>query len=615
MRYVRLSSSLSIFRDTLRFIKNRLRVALYEIKLKDLKMNEEDLEIYTWNETFNDDFNDETFGGGLSSNDNLPSFFTTKPTSNNTYNNKPKKSSSKNPSFRDLWNNDSAMPKAPFVSGSNDWDSSSLAPTQSTYSIFDSIKAPLDESTPLFSLDYQQPQQQFQNDQPKALTLEEVEASLMSTHISEKPSNNQLHQQFQDLNQQLVNNNNNISNDDQQQLLFNQQSQQPLFPPLPSQQTHQEISLQAQAMEKIIRDQEIADLKRRRKATKISSMSNFNHIMTPSDKSYILRMQLSALATADPYTEDFYAQIYSTLMRRQQGVLNVGGMAVSVAGGAGRTGMGAGAAKKMRDQIDKIVRAKREKQEEKSSEDPLVGALGKTSTRINARTPRQVLQVSNESSGQAAQDVLSSLPAGASVGPQPALSKRQCMLQIEKLYDLVLQLEHLRRNQPQQIINNNEINADHEDWLNQYNSIAQDVWNGLHVMEPLELSDPHPFISLLSIPKATKLIPRAVRHFNPQQILTLNTLIIACFGQFLTFCDDSRLVESFLACVVPPFMTMVASGSLRLIAGMLALFVERNNIVSVAQSKVRIKIYLESNFANINHYIKCSLVSHSSLYC
>ena len=189
------------------------------------------------------------------------------------------------------------------------------------------------------------------------------------------------------------------------------------------------------------------------------------------------------------------------------------------------------------------------------------------------------------------------------------------MLQIEKLYDLVLQLEHLRRNQPQQIINNNEINADHEDWLNQYNSIAQDVWNGLHVMEPLELSDPHPFISLLSIPKATKLIPRAVRHFNPQQILTLNTLIIACFGQFLTFCDDSRLVESFLACVVPPFMTMVVSGSLRLIAGMLALFVERNNIVSVAQSKVRIKIYLKSNFANINHYIKCSLVSHSSLYC
>ncbi|TIB59487.1 hypothetical protein E3P78_03531 [Wallemia ichthyophaga] len=355
--------------------------------------------------------------------------------------------------------------------------------------------------------------------------------------------------------------------------------------------------------DQIIRHQELQDLKRRRKAIKISSMSNYNHLMTPSDKSYILRIQLSSLATADPYTDDFYAQIYSILMRKNQGVLNVGGMALSVAAGSTHSGIGIGAAKKLRDQIDKIVRSKRQNQlDDKNNlnqEKSLVGALG-TSTKTNSRAPRQVLQIdsdiSSESTKASAIDVLSSLQKGypissnSSNSPQPPLTRRQCLMASEKLYDHVLALESLARSKPNESPTGQVNEEDHvqstQAWQSQYANHIDAVWKGLRVMEPLELSNPHPFISLIALPKTSKLLPRATRHLDHQQILTINTLIIACFSQLLSLQDScGSFVEAFLSGVVPQFMSMIAGVSLRLVAGMLALFVERNDVVTVAQSK------------------------------
>lgn len=427
-----------------------------------------------------------------------------------------------------------------------------------------------------------------------------LEQSLDRTHISQPavvppPMPVQQMQQMQQM--QQFQHMQHLQQLQQQQI----QPQDAVFPALPSQMESIPTN-HSETMEKIIRDQELQDLKRRRKAIKISAMSNYNHLMTPSDKSYILRMQLSSLATADPYTDDFYAQIYSILMRKNQGVLNVGGMALSVAAGSNQSGMGAGAAKKLRDQIDKIVRSKREKQEDntnkQSQEDYLVGALGKTSSKTNSRAPRQVLQVpSNESTKASAKDVLSSLEKGGFAssllnGPQPALTRRQSLIASEKLYDYVLNLESLRRNQPQPIQPTEE-NPNPEQpyeemslWEQEFNFNVDELWKGLRVMEPLELSNPHPFISLIAITKTSKLLPRAIRHLDQQQVLTINTLMIACFSQYLRFNQDSNLVEAFLSGIVPQFMSMITGVSLRLVAGMLALFVERNDVVQVAQSKV-----------------------------
>ena len=42
--------------------------------------------------------------------------------------------------------------------------------------------------------------------------------------------------------------------------------------------------------------------------------------MTQSDKDFITRIQVSQLVTSDPYTEDFYAQVYGSLLRSRMGV-------------------------------------------------------------------------------------------------------------------------------------------------------------------------------------------------------------------------------------------------------------------------------------------------------
>ena len=42
--------------------------------------------------------------------------------------------------------------------------------------------------------------------------------------------------------------------------------------------------------------------------------------MTQSDKDFITRIQVSQLVTQDPYAEDFYAQVYSAVIRSRMGL-------------------------------------------------------------------------------------------------------------------------------------------------------------------------------------------------------------------------------------------------------------------------------------------------------
>lgn len=108
---------------------------------------------------------------------------------------------------------------------------------------------------------------------------------------------------------------------------------------------------------------------------KIESMSRYNHLMGNSDKDFITRIQLSQLATADPYASDFYAQVFSALRRRQeavqaqapggqQGVDGNGptvvqvtsGFAFGVSGPANRFGkMGTATMNKLSGQVKKLV--------------------------------------------------------------------------------------------------------------------------------------------------------------------------------------------------------------------------------------------------------------------
>lgn len=167
------------------------------------------------------------------------------------------------------------------------------------------------------------------------------------------------------------------------------------------------------------------------------------------------------------------------------------------------------------------------------------------------------------------------------------------------MYDLVLRLEQLRREQPP---------PDDEDfevvgiWNAQYNESVQQLWDGLRVMVPLETSDPHPFIALITPAKGKKLLPRISRHLSSQQMLTVLTLMVACFAQMdvvakapiLDHPGDSfeqrdleRQTQTFLGSVVQSVLPVVAKAGLRLVSGLLGLLLERTNIIAISQTRVR----------------------------
>src|ERR1700760_70721 len=88
--------------------------------------------------------------------------------------------------------------------------------------------------------------------------------------------------------------------------------------------------------------------------------------MTQSDKDFITRIQVSQLVTQDPYSEDFYAQVYSSFVRSRMGPAGVqqksmlkfsngAGVGVGVPGhrGAGRR---ENAMTRMQNQVERIIK-------------------------------------------------------------------------------------------------------------------------------------------------------------------------------------------------------------------------------------------------------------------
>ncbi|KAH7885857.1 topoisomerase II-associated protein PAT1 [Phlebopus sp. FC_14] len=413
-------------------------------------------------------------------------------------------------------------------------------------------------------------------------------------------------------------------------------------------------ALRAEAMRKIMETERMEE-KRRRKAAKIAHMSRYNDLMTQSDKDFITRIQVSQLVTQDPYAEDFYAQVYGAILRSRMGLQpsqdaservlkfgSSGGVGVGLGMGVG-AGRGGGrrqsAMQKMEAQVERIVSNARLREKEKGmhSLHNLQGALGKTSGRSYKAAPRQLLQVdasatasmqklddqngdSNGAVREAAKLGREALgdaagTEGVAVVRKEPLTHRQVLAALEALYDLVLNIEQLRREQP--LEEDNEAIAA---WSASYDDLVEQMWVGLKVMVPLETSDPHPFISLLNPIKGKKILPRLSRHIAPPRMLTLLTLLVACFSQLdvvkyahlLDLPEDSithprresrspsqnnshtdtpdkeeveRQTQAFLGSVLQSILPVVAKAELRLVTGILGLFLDRSDVVMAAQTR------------------------------
>ncbi|KAF8216307.1 topoisomerase II-associated protein PAT1 [Mycena galopus ATCC 62051] len=389
-------------------------------------------------------------------------------------------------------------------------------------------------------------------------------------------------------------------------------------------------ALRAEAMRKIVETEKMED-RRRRKAAKIAHMSRYNDLMTQSDKDFITRIQVSQLVTPDPYADDFYAQVYGAILRSRMGlqtqderVLKFGtGGGISLGNSQKAPTRRPNAMQRMEQQVERIVSNARRREEEKGlhSLHSLQGALGKTSGRSYKAAPRQLLQVDDASTSptlahasahiskedakdkpnegaakEAAKLSRETLGNAENVVRKDPLTRRQVLTALEAMYDLVLKVEHLRREQPSP---EEEEAAAH--WQKEYDDLVEQLWEGLKVMVPLETSNPHPFVSLLSPSKGKKLLPRLTRHIGSSRMLTLMTLLVACFTQLdvvkeaplLDDLEDSperaeteRQTQAFLGSVLQSILPIVANLELHVVTALLGLLIERSqDIAAVAKTK------------------------------
>ena len=291
--------------------------------------------------------------------------------------------------------------------------------------------------------------------------------------------------------------------------LFPGGPQQPSGPRVPSTGVSLDDRNALESLQARMVTNEASEASRRRKAAKIHRMAKYNNLMTQGDKDFITRIQVSQLINSagpggshDPYADDFYFSVMQSLkqsrlaaqqqaMERQ--MKDMMGNAPGGAGGAGPVGQPPAQAgqmqqgppsgnennnrrrqggrnnnqqdqrmtrrenamNRMAQQVQRLVDDAKKKP--RATQLSLDGALGKIAIRTRS-APRPLLQVDSKRSSTSAEELgaaaaVNSLSSSLNRGNpasanRAALDRRQVLIALERVYDLVLQLEQSRRAQP-----------------------------------------------------------------------------------------------------------------------------------------------------------------------
>ncbi|TPX71485.1 hypothetical protein SpCBS45565_g01161 [Spizellomyces sp. 'palustris'] len=297
----------------------------------------------------------------------------------------------------------------------------------------------------------------------------------------------------------------------------------------------------------------------------------YRGIMNQYEKELIAKIQISQLVTDDPYRDDFYYKVYTSLTAANQQSSDDSSKAglnwqQSLLMDQTRGG-GANVTNRMQQQMQRLIEGR--KQKPKGTSLSLEGALGKISL-SSVRNPRQLLQVSGPNSTKEAKD----LPA-----PQSArLSSKQILKRIEAVYSDVLELEVLKRKGP------DEDNV--EEWNFQIEQCRQKLWADLGVAEPIPLNFPHPFAAFLSFAKGKKVVPRVFRFLNRDQGLALISTLLSRL-ESIDVCNaaSSEEVDIFMSNVVPTVVSVIMEVPLFVVNACVRILLERHNMVWLAKSK------------------------------
>ncbi|CAO3649659.1 unnamed protein product [Cunninghamella echinulata] len=342
--------------------------------------------------------------------------------------------------------------------------------------------------------------------------------------------------------------------------------------------------------------------------------SQYDNLMTQHDKDFIQRIQLTQLASGDPYADDFYFQVYSSLRMRAAGINN--NNANKPASNGTRNGRGRredNMMQRMQMQIQRIVNDA--KRRPKQTQVTLEGALGKITT-LSTRNPRQTLQVTEKKPTQDGDPVSPKSTDDHTQSIHPKSKKgnslndrRRIMNIVESLYYKVLELEQMRRQGPPRSRHNDDEEQEQKvnEWNEQYESKVEQLWKALKLMETDEVENNTTLIvSVIGINKGKKLIPRITRTLSADQNLTMLSVIISNFSQlqisqhviypgtqvvnieeaqhhyrFVPFED----VELFMNASAPSLLSFITEAPMQVVVGLTRLFLEKNDIGFIVQSK------------------------------
>ncbi|KAI8576924.1 hypothetical protein K450DRAFT_254253 [Umbelopsis ramanniana AG] len=361
------------------------------------------------------------------------------------------------------------------------------------------------------------------------------------------------------------------------------------------------------------------ELKRREQMRQQAEKSRYDKLMTTRDKDFINRIQLQQLASGDPFADDFYYQVYSAI-RQRAGLPPPGSnkdpMMEAKLRESGDRGKRSNrreenAMHKMQQQVQRIVNdAKRRPKQTQLS---LEGALGKITTH-SVRNPRQLLQVSDrKASSVSAHDSSEQTSpedrSEKSSPPRKVLNDKKKVLRlIEDLYMTVLKLEQLRREAPSPVARPG-YEKEHQDSIDRWNTDYADaiskMWSELRIEEDEDINQ-HPFISILSVHKGKKLIPRIARHCSPEKIYSMLKLVVAHFDS-LKVCQMATSntpsqgqdqydfvsledVELFMNTVIPPMVAYVAEAPFSTVCDLIQLMMQRNDLMYVGKSKAGLSL-------------------------
>ncbi|KAF9366212.1 hypothetical protein BGX34_005138 [Mortierella sp. NVP85] len=345
--------------------------------------------------------------------------------------------------------------------------------------------------------------------------------------------------------------------------------------------------------EAMIAEQEAkrAHLEQRRaeRQEKQAELAKYNGLMTQSDKDFINKLQIAQLVTDDPLADDFYCQVYTAIRNKHMQQMGIPGNMTDSGPNDNRRNKGnVRTEQRMQQQVQRIVNDA--KRNPKRTNVTVEGALGKIAVN-SVLNPRQLLQVSKRGSTNDVSDGNSPKPSS----PGPVSTKSHTVLRwIENVYTYVLSLEQMRRYPPRPPRMGEEESAREEvqRWQEEYGILARKMWNELRITVPIGTVYPHPFISILNYSKGKKVIPRVLRHLLPEQTLSLLTMLVAnfeslnvCKAEVYNDVEGNQEIELFMNTIVPPLLQFVSETPFRIVVGLLALFIERNNMVWVARSK------------------------------